>query len=171
MGGRALRAPVGVPASVREMTAHDARAVVDACFHGSSDGRVGVECEWFVVATDDVRRLVPSSHVHATCEHVLAGPDPCRITFEPGGQLELSTQPASGIDAACRALARDMASIRTALARDGYGRVVDAPRYRAMERYFASAWPSGRTMMCSTAALQVNVDVGRHGRVVPRWRL
>lgn len=184
MGDRALRAPVGVPAPEREMTARDARAVVDACFDPSSHDRVGVECEWFVTATGEAGERVPAETVREICEHALAGDDACRVTFEPGGQLELSTLPARGIDAACGALARDASTLQAALAREELAlvavgqdaarpsrRVVDAPRYRAMERYFASEWPSGRTMMCSTAALQVNVDIGRADRVAQRWRL
>src|SRR5205085_12459042 len=37
-------------------------------------------------------------------------------------------------------------------------RVVYSPRYDAMEAYFDADGSAGRTMMCSTAALQVNVE-------------
>ncbi|HEX9506433.1 MAG TPA: glutamate-cysteine ligase family protein, partial [Acidimicrobiia bacterium] len=49
-------------------------------------------------------------------------------------------------------------------------RVIDLPRYRAMEQYFDSRWPAGRTMMRSTAAIQVNLDVGTAEDVDRRWQ-
>ncbi|MDP8987511.1 MAG: glutamate-cysteine ligase family protein, partial [Actinomycetota bacterium] len=50
-------------------------------------------------------------------------------------------------------------------------RVVDDPRYRAMEAYFDADGDEGRRMMCSTAALQVNVDIGEASAQARRWRL
>src|SRR5260370_26850605 len=78
----------------------------------------------------------------------------------------------------------DLAAARDALATDGVAltgigldphgpraRLVDTPRYRAMERYFDSHWPEGRTMMRSTAAIQVNLDVGAdNADVESRWQ-
>ena len=49
-------------------------------------------------------------------------------------------------------------------------RVLDAPRYRAMEEYFDTHWPAGRTMMRHTASIQVNLDIGEPGDVADRWR-
>jgi glutamate--cysteine ligase len=50
-------------------------------------------------------------------------------------------------------------------------RLVDAPRYRAMEAYFDTAWPeAGRAMMCATASVQVNLGLGRPARAARRWR-
>ena len=39
-------------------------------------------------------------------------------------------------------------------------RITDEPRYVAMERYLDAWGPAGRTMMCSTASVQVNVEAG-----------
>ena len=50
-------------------------------------------------------------------------------------------------------------------------RVLDAPRYRAMEAYFDSRWPAGRTMMRNTASVQVNLDVGSPATTDARWHL
>ena len=50
-------------------------------------------------------------------------------------------------------------------------RVLDAPRYRAMEAYFDSRWPAGRTMMRNTASIQVNLDVGSPATTDARWHL
>jgi glutamate--cysteine ligase len=40
-----------------------------------------------------------------------------------------------------------------------------------MERYFDAHWPEGRTMMCNTASIQVNLDIGRDEQIETRWRL
>jgi glutamate--cysteine ligase len=50
-------------------------------------------------------------------------------------------------------------------------RVLHEPRYSAMEEYFDTAWPAGRTMMRNTASVQVNVDLGTPDRVDARWHL
>ena len=44
-------------------------------------------------------------------------------------------------------------------------RVLDLPRYRAMERRFDRVGPDGRSGMCSTAAVQVCVDAGERAAV------
>jgi glutamate--cysteine ligase len=97
------------------------------------------------------------------------------ITFEPGGQLELSTTPAADIDTACDGLEADLAAVSWPLAEagivlvgagvdpvPGVGRVIRSPRYDAMDAYFTgpdSRWGrAGRTMMCASAGLQVNLD-------------
>ena len=101
-------------------------------------------------------------------------PGGSRLTFEPGGQLELSGPPAPGIGAACAAMPPTSPRPRRGARRRRRRprrrrprpagrrrpRVVGAPRYRAMEAYFDTRWPAGRTMMCSTASVQVNLDVG-----------
>ena len=53
--------------------------------------------------------------------------------------------------------------------RGDVARVVDEPRYAAMEAYFDTAWPAGRTMMRNTASIQVNLDVGAPYEVDARW--
>ena len=105
------------------------------------------------------------------------------LTFEPGGQLELSTPPADDLDRACDGLEADLALLAGPLAERGIvlvgsgidpsptvGRVIRSPRYDAMDAYFGGRhrdgpvernpeWASaGRTMMCATAGLQVNLD-------------
>src|SRR5581483_7619298 len=47
-------------------------------------------------------------------------------------------------------------------------RVVDQARYRAMEAYFDAAGVDGRTMMCNSASVQINVDVSGDRR--DAWR-
>ncbi|MBV8952310.1 MAG: ergothioneine biosynthesis glutamate--cysteine ligase EgtA [Actinobacteria bacterium] len=184
MGRRALRTPVEVPAPEANLTAPDVRAVTDECFEPSFEGRVGVEVEWLVVAPDDPCRPVPFPTVQHALEAVEPELEGCRLTFEPGGQVELSSSARVGIDAACRSVEHDASVARSALALHGLDlvgtgldplrprrRVVDSPRYRAMERYFAPEWPAGASMMCGTASLQINLDVGFEDRVDERWKL
>jgi glutamate--cysteine ligase len=169
-----------MPTHTRSLTPDDVRAFVDErVFTPGWDAKVGIELEWVTRANgstpptpDVVRGLLPD-----------ALPGASRITFEPGGQLELSGPPRSGIAAACHDMATDMHVVRSALAPHGIElvatgldpngarpRVVDAPRYRAMEHYFDAAGPAGRTMMCNTASIQVNLDIGGSGEIEQRWR-
>src|SRR5690606_15564989 len=50
----------------------------------------------------------------------------------------------------------------------------DQPRYACMCRYFLAGGfgDAGLTMMCSTASIQVNLDIGAdHADALRRWRL
>ena len=112
-------------------------------------------------------------------------PDGARLTFEPGGQIEYSSQPhATGsalladVDAAFAALCHALARAGLALRMVGLDPVtpaadvplqLDAPRYRRMDAYFASRGPWGRRMMRQTAAIQVSIDVGP--APFDRWRV
>ena len=154
-----------MPTPLRHLTLQGAK---DLVFQGAQPAgpphSVGLEIE-----------LLPSAP-HDDVVSTLSGvqwPGGSRLTFEPGGQVELSGPCLDSADAACAAMADDLAVLRrTGLAVEGIGmdpaggraRVLDPPRYRAMEAYFNQ---SGRTMMCDTAALQVNVDNGDDRR----WRL
>ncbi|MEZ0065808.1 ergothioneine biosynthesis glutamate--cysteine ligase EgtA [Streptacidiphilus sp. MAP12-20] len=110
------------------------------------------------------------------------------LTREPGGQLELSTPPAAGPVACVASAATDLDLVRRALRADGlhlvgYGlepfrnppRVLDHPRYAAMEAYLDRIGPWGRMMMRATAAVQVNLDAGTEGGGLDgyraRWQL
>ncbi len=145
---------------------------------GSPAGCTGLELEWLVVPLDDPDRGVPFPDVEAALADIVL-PASSRITFEPGGQIELSTPPLPGLEA-CEALATDAAELGAALAANGVGlvalglepgarrpRVVRTPRYDAMEAHFDSRGPAGRTMMRSTAALQVNT--GLRDAPAARW--
>jgi glutamate--cysteine ligase len=167
--------------------------------NSSAVGTVGIETEWFVVDLATPRRPVPPERTLVALDRLpgwtdgagsagsagggAAGagggagtrvlPGGSRVSFEPGGQLELSGPP-QPLAAAVRASACDLALARTALAEAGLAlasmgvdplrppnRVVATPRYAAMERYFCtSGYLAGPVMMCSTAAVQVNLDAG-----------
>ena len=115
-------------------------------------------------------------------------PSGSALTAEPGGQLELSSQPASSLAACVSATAGDLAVLRDAagaagLELAGFGldpirrprRVLDKPRYAAMEAFFDREGAWGRQMMCSTASVQVCLDAGNTGDGPDgfrwRWRL
>jgi ergothioneine biosynthesis glutamate--cysteine ligase EgtA len=100
-------------------------------------------------------------------------PSGALLTTEPGGQLELSSQPADSLADLVRATAADLAVLRAALADDGLElvgigldplrpprRVLNLPRYAAMEAFFDRDGPWGRQMMCGTASVQVCLDAG-----------
>src|SRR5262245_43088406 len=175
VGRRALRIPIAVPAARRSLTTRDVRRLVDdQCFLPSASGRIGVEMEWLAICLADLDQPVPPELVGEAGAELPAG---SRLTFEPGGQVELSSPPLRGIGPACASIASDAAALTADLAERGIGlvglgldprrkraRCIDKPRYEAMEAYFdaqgVSERAAGRTMMRSTAALQVNVDLG-----------
>ena len=160
-----------MPSPSRCLTAGDAFSIVRdrAGSRPPSNPKVGFELEWLTHPIDDPqRRVTPDVFAAALASTTL----PCgsSTSIEPGGQIELSTAPSASISAALDAALLDAKVLRDALRAAGIAtvaapiderpatRVVDAPRYRAMEAYFDAFGPEGRTMMCNTASLQVNVD-------------
>ena len=108
--------------------------------------------------------------------------------MEPGGQLELSSAPAATLGELLEVAGRDLTALRDAAAAVGlelcgYGldplrpprRLLDLPRYAAMEKFFDREGPWGRQMMCGTASVQVCLDAGNDGAgesgYRSRWRL
>lgn len=145
------------------------------CFVPGASRRVGVELEWLVEPC-----AAPVQGVRLPFGSV--------VTREPGGQVELSSLPADDLFACIAAVETDQAALRTALAERGLSirrggieagrepeRLLAHPRYQAMEVYYDRQGPWGRTMMCSTASIQVNLDAGDDGDglsgIVHRWHL
>lgn len=106
------------------------------------------------------------------------------ISFEPGGQLELST--VAGAPGAVLALLRDVVAPLRDRARDagillldiGLDPLNDIPqapprlfarRYVKMAEYFNSIGPAGIRMMRQTAAFHLNFDFGEQNML--RWRV
>jgi len=115
-------------------------------------------------------------------------PSGASLTVEPGGQLELSSAPAATLGELQEVTGRDLAALRDAAASAGlelcgYGldplrpprRLLDLPRYAAMEEFFDREGPWGRQMMCGTASVQVCLDAGEDSAgqegYRSRWRL
>ncbi|MGW4531196.1 ergothioneine biosynthesis glutamate--cysteine ligase EgtA [Nocardia sp. NPDC004340] len=111
-------------------------------------------------------------------------PGGSRVTLEPGGQIELSSAPFGTAAELCERLRADTTSLRELLQSRGIRtisgaadavrlplRVLQLPRYRAMEESFAGLGPFGALMMCNTAATQVSVDAGADpAEIAARWR-
>jgi glutamate--cysteine ligase len=173
-----------MPAPRRVLTHETARQHLwERCLTPSDQACVGLEAEWHVARVGAPIACVPIAELEACVDGAtLRGGS--RITYEPGGQIELSTPPASDVSSACAALASDGATVATLLAAQRLvmlatgmdalrppRRVLDAPRYRAMETYFDGFGPEGRWMMSRTAALQINVSNGSAADAERRWRL
>ncbi|MFI9628938.1 ergothioneine biosynthesis glutamate--cysteine ligase EgtA [Streptomyces sp. NPDC052042] len=158
------------------------------CFKTGPPRSVGVELEWLIHHRDRPRVPVPHERLDAARAALRELPLNAALTFEPGGQLELSSCPADSLMACVDAMAADLATVRDALDRldlapVGYGldpwhpprRLLREPRYDAMETSLDRSGPAGRAMMCTTASVQVCLDAGEeepgplgYGR---RWRL
>ena len=111
--------------------------------------------------------------------------DGARISFEPGGQIEISTTPHATASAAIESTQSLVAILREAMGQesieliargvDPYNDIDAVPlqlhraRYTGMTRYFDSIGPSGVQMMRQTAALQINLERGDDPG--SRWRL
>jgi ergothioneine biosynthesis glutamate--cysteine ligase EgtA len=118
----------------------------------------------------------------------LSLPSGASLTVEPGGQIELSSAPAASLHELTEVTGSDLAALRDAAALAGlelcgYGldplrpprRLLQQPRYVAMERFFDREGTWGRQMMCGTASVQVCLDAGEDGAGQSgyrhRWRL
>jgi glutamate--cysteine ligase len=141
----------------------------------SGERRVGLELEFHLVDLAAPARRPRWPEIEQLVAQLPALPNGSSVTVEPGGQLELSTPPGASTAAAVAALQADRAALSGALRARGFGtaslgadiarpaqRVNPGSRYVAMEAHFGAlgCGRSGRSMMCSTAALQVNVDAG-----------
>ncbi len=172
-----------MPSPHRCLRAADVETFIrERCFAPAQAGLVGIELE---------RHLVPGGRSpvdhHAVRQATTAlGPLPGKshVTYEPGGQLEVSSPPSRGPTAACAVLTGDLALVDATVERLGVNLVaaglhpqsgeeliVSGPRYAAMAAYLDHGGPSGRTMMCRTAALQINLDIGDEPAQAGRWQL
>ena len=111
--------------------------------------------------------------------------DGAHISFEPGGQIEISTAPkptASEIIDSTQSLVKVLRDAMSGAGIELLARGVDPfnaidavplqlqrDRYAGMTRYFDSIGPSGVQMMRQTAALQINLERGEDPK--SRWRL
>lgn len=174
------------PARISETEAED--LIRGICFKTGPPRLIGAELEWLVL--DAERPGQPLTPERLTAAHDAARTLPLhsQLTFEPGGQLELSSEPADSLTGCVENLQADLTAIRGILETRGlilrglgqdprrpHRRLLTSPRYDAMETYFDRTGPAGRVMMRASAAVQVCVDAGveepgplGYGR---RWRL
>jgi len=151
------------------------------CFKNGPPSQIGVELEMLVADArnpDGLAAHYPGDRYPALVTELAAAGLDGRLTVEPGGQVELSSRPGSNLPHAIDTTRRDLTRLHRRAARHGARllgigvdplrparRITDEPRYVAMEKYLDSWGPAGRTMMCSTASVQVNVEAGIHSDV------
>ncbi|MFE7773808.1 ergothioneine biosynthesis glutamate--cysteine ligase EgtA [Streptomyces sp. NPDC057445] len=158
------------------------------CFKTGPPRKIGVEVEWLVHELHHPTLSVAPTRLDRAFAGLRDLPLASALTFEPGGQLELSSPPAASLMECIDTTAADLTAVRTALRASGltltgFGhdpwhpprRLLREPRYDAMEASLDRTGPSGRSMMCSSASVQVCLDAGYEepgplglGR---RWRL
>ena len=184
----------------------DVRQRLFAPIRSANPHAIGLELELIPVHKTTRTRALATNDARASTAEVLSligrregwheqssGSDPSSwkladgayISFEPGGQIEISTAPkptaSEGIDStqSLVKMLRDAMSNAgiELLARgvDPFNAIDAVPlqlqreRYAGMTRYFDSIGPSGVQMMRQTAALQINLERGEDPK--SRWRL
>jgi glutamate--cysteine ligase len=162
--------------------------VASTCFKTGPPALLGLELEFVVRHDGDWSLTVDDQRVRTILDSLPALPASGSLTLEPGGQVELSTRPAPDLSTLLRDACTDLAVLRSAFLADGMElvgtgldpirtprRILTDPRYVEMERCFDRWGTAGRTMMCSTAAVQITVDAGHDSHGVDgfatRWDL
>jgi glutamate--cysteine ligase len=164
------------------------------CFKHGPPTLVGVELEWTVHHRHDAAQPIDVTLLaSALGEHAprtvapdsphLPLPNGSRITVEPGGQVELSTPPYTSLSALRHAVDTDLERLDALLGAAGLvrgehatdahrspTRLLDMPRYGAMQAAFDRVGAEGSVMMCSTASTQVCLDAGEPTDLASRWR-
>lgn len=178
----AVSGPVVVATSPCDELAHPlteaaAAAYVErTCFKTGppeSLGTLGLELEYIPAQGGSWTATVDHGRIIATLRSLSPLPAGGLVTFEPGGQVELSTAPAPDLDSLIGTAQTDLDVLRSGLGAHGVAlvgcaldpvrtsrRILDHPRYATMEHHFDQWGPSGRTMMCSTTSIQITVEAG-----------
>jgi len=182
----------GADSQIRSLA--DAEAyVATICFKHGPPERVGVELEWTVHHRDVPERPLAPAHLadalgtHAPTTLVrdsnhTALPSGSLLTVEPGGQVEISSQPSTSLASLIAAVDDDIVALDALLESAGLvrgetgidqhrspRRLLDLPRYAAMQSFFDRIGPWGSSMMCSTASAQVCFDAGDVNETRSRW--
>ncbi|HWM04998.1 MAG TPA: ergothioneine biosynthesis glutamate--cysteine ligase EgtA [Actinophytocola sp.] len=195
----ALSNPAGNPriveAARRRLTDRvEAEAyVASVCFKHGPPKLIGVELEWIVHHEDDPRRALDADRLIAALgpyaprtlnkeSPQLPLPAGSPLTLEPGGQVEISALPQPSLTELFGAVRTDLGFLSVLLASAGLvlgdratdqhrkpRRLLETPRYAAMEQVFEPIGPHGITMMCATAGLQVCLDAGEPEALAARW--
>lgn len=176
-------------------SAEDAEAYVAlVCFKHGPPERIGVELEWTLhhhgrperPLDPDLLASALGCHAPPTlCPETSVGPLPngSLVTVEPGGQVEMSTLPHRSLGELLPAVEDDLRHLDSLLQQSGLARgttgidphrpparLLEVPRYTAMQAYLDSRGPWGSSMMCSTASIQVCLDAGDAADLALRWR-
>ena len=179
----------GGEAVLRDRAAAEAY-VASVCFKHGPPLLTGVELEWLVRPRSG--KLTAATLAAALGRHCPVALDPLSpadplpggslVTVEPGGQIELASPPFPDLAGLVTTAAADADALHHLTTAAGLAvearaaapdrppqRVLELPRYRAMEQSFDRIGPHGRSAMCSTAAVQVCVDAGERSTVAARW--
>ena len=175
----------GLLSEAEPVSEEDAEAyVASVCFKTGPPYAVGVELERLVHWRDDPLRHVRAPDVRAILDPLWNRlPGGGRLTLEPGGQVEISSPCAADLRDLLPRVRADLAAVDRVLDAASLScsplaldplrpphRSLEHPRYAAMERHFDAAGEAGRTMMCSTASLQVCLQAGQSEREArERW--
>lgn len=196
-----MRSPVATVLQPSDLPAQ----VAERCFPTQmGPDRVGLELEFLVVVDDGadipsrrsriggregsraaVARSVERDPWCVSTEQGFSLHDGGGLTWEPGGQIELSPGAHDDVDMALDGLDGLVTSLADGLHHGGHALVstgtdrwtdrsqvpqqLAMPRYRAMNTYLDQIGPWGRVMMRHTASLQVNLDAGQGDVVRDRW--
>ncbi len=157
-----------MPSPRPTLTIAAASAVIREAGFGVRPPGMGLELEWFVTRDGVAVTDIPTIHAAVTTGGPL--PHGSRITFEPGGQIEISAPPSPDAASAIRGAERDAREVTVRLADAGMAavaigldagaprpRVVDEPRYRARDVDFSRDGSAGAQMMRATASIQINL--------------
>jgi glutamate--cysteine ligase len=168
--------------------------VASVCFKHGPPRLVGVELEWLLARPAELPPLDLPTLASALGPHAPITVDPrspalplpsgSLVTVEPGGQVELASPPLPDLDSLFEHVESDTAALHARLreqqlyprssAADAHHparRLLGIPRYCAMEAAFDRFGPYGRSMMCSTAAVQPSLDLGERADLRYRWTL
>lgn len=170
-----------MPVPIRQLDRETCRRIAAAAFAPSPETKYGLECEWFTFAQGpSTPRPGYSDLLPAASTRLPAG---SRVTIEPGGQLELSTEPLPSLGQTLDALDSDERAMRLRAERLGVTLsegsvdtvrepelVLDSGRYTSMRDFWDATDGVGRWMMCNTASLQVNVS-NSASDVTRQWRI
>ncbi|MFI5708859.1 glutamate-cysteine ligase family protein [Kribbella sp. NPDC051620] len=141
--------------------------------------RIAVEQE-FLVADSTTGAAVPIERVRQAASTAHAAP---YVSFEPGGQLELSLPCAQDPAGNLRAYTDDLQTHLTAAGIQLHAHPCDprpehevplqltTPRYVAMHRHFDTIGPAGRRRMRRTASTQVCLDWWPGAAGIEQWRV
>jgi glutamate--cysteine ligase len=167
--------------------------VASVCFKHGPPKLLGAELEWIVHHEEDPRRPLDAQRLAAAlgshAPPTLVPDSPAQplptgspLTVEPGGQVEISALPQPTLAELLRTVTADLAYLTELLGSAGLvlgdqatdrhrpaNRILDTPRYTAMEHVFEPIGPHGITMMTRTAGLQVCLDVGEAAAMPARW--
>ncbi|MET8979913.1 glutamate-cysteine ligase family protein [Streptomyces sp. NPDC004539] len=149
------------------------RLIFDHSLSRDRVGRIGVELEWLVLPVDDPARRAGPEEL-AELDRLVAKPLPHGglVSWEPGGQLELSGPPCASLQGCVDSAALDLAVLRDRAQGAGVRLLgagldrrppefsVPLPRYQALRRYYAGMGGAGDVLLCNTASVQVNVEAG-----------